>query len=376
MDDGYIMDASDENTYSQMQMHATEQQFVGNSHAQNYAPLDWNCGNTVTPQNFAQVGTPDDLESPGPFYDRSEMPSTREPSPEPLWRNPTGYEPTGGDFANQIHAQLRHLPTEQSEGYNGVNATHCGWNEEDVAHRSRGRGGHFPRMSSGEASMQRGNTNPFRKLQQMVIMVPTSTYVPMQGANVMFPAGAGMPFHIENTLTPSSAPMISGMQPQKEQSPQKPNALPSDSVPAAAVPDQKPEKVSGRKEKEQNAVQSKQSGKAKTRGNAPTDTVIDNLSAEQKTAICAYIYDLMVQKNFTSPDGYLIIDICSEVLKDMGESDAQSWRTSQTRFGDLLRCAPQYFRVFRKSIRISNACGWYTRKGQKMVSLVLDKDKP
>jgi hypothetical protein len=98
------------------------------------------------------------------------------------------------------------------------------------------------------------------------------------------------------------------------------------------------------------------------------------MSDEQKEAICKYIYDVMVQKEFTSPDGYLIVDVFTEVWKDVGDT-AEGWRVAQHRFADLLRSAPQYFRLFRRSIRVANQCGWFARKGEKMVRLVVENEK-
>jgi hypothetical protein len=98
------------------------------------------------------------------------------------------------------------------------------------------------------------------------------------------------------------------------------------------------------------------------------------MSDEQKEAICKYIYDVMVEKDFTSPDGYLIVDVFSEVWKDVGDS-VEGWRVARHRFADLLRSAPQYFRLFRRSIRVANQCGWFARKGEKMVRLVLEKKR-
>jgi hypothetical protein len=208
-------------------------------------------------------------------------------------------------------------------------------------------------------------------------MVPT-TYVPSQDASAMYVMnnGGGMFVPISTTPAPSAAKGTPGAQQPQEpsQTPPQPSPTPSETKLLTAGPEQKRDKNPGRKEQTADS-QPKQSAKAKSRAQGSGDGVIDNLSSDKKEVICKYIYDLMVQKKFTNPDGYLIIDVCSEVLKEMGESNAQSWRTSQARFADLLRCAPQYFRLFRKSIRISNACGWYTRRGQKMVCLVQDQSK-
>ena len=40
------------------------------------------------------------------------------------------------------------------------------------------------------------------------------------------------------------------------------------------------------------------------------------------------------------------------------------WRLAQQRFNYLLRSAPQYFRLFRRGIRVANQCGWFARKGE------------
>jgi hypothetical protein len=115
-------------------------------------------------------------------------------------------------------------------------------------------------------------------------------------------------------------------------------------------------------------------GKNKGRGYFKSDSGFNKMSAEQKEALCKYIFDFMVKKNFTSQEGYLIVDVFSEVWKDMGDS-AEGWRVAQHRFGHLLRSSPKQFRLFRRGIRVANQCGWFARKGEKMVRLVLDKEK-
>jgi hypothetical protein len=100
------------------------------------------------------------------------------------------------------------------------------------------------------------------------------------------------------------------------------------------------------------------------------------MSEDQKEALCKYIYAVMKEKGFTSPEGYLIVDVFTDVWKDLGTSDGpDGWRIAQHRFADLIRSAPQYFRLFRRSIRVANHCGWFARKGERMVRLVMDEEE-
>merc|ERR1719163_1449047 len=145
----------------------------------------------------------------------------------------------------------------------------------------------------------------------------------------------------------------------KEPSLPQPNQVPSDSM---SVRSSEPEQT-----------ELKSSGKTKNR-HLKSDSAFNKMSSEQKQALCKYIYDFMVAKELTSQEGYLIVDVFSEVWKDMGDS-AEGWRIAQHRFGALLRSSPQYFRLFRRGIRVANQCGWFARKGEKMVRLVLDKEK-
>jgi hypothetical protein len=94
--------------------------------------------------------------------------------------------------------------------------------------------------------------------------------------------------------------------------------------------------------------------------------------------LCKYIYDFMAQKGFTRPDGYLLVDVLGEVCKDMKDCSEFKLLTSevaQQRFCDLLRSSPRYFKVFRRSIKVTNQCGWFARKGEKMVRLVLPQEE-
>jgi hypothetical protein len=172
------------------------------------------------------------------------------------------------------------------------------------------------------------------------------------------PHSGVMPFHVQQVSMMPPAPMMSGMPtPIAEPIPQQPSAAASDATPEPEQP-----------------AQSKSNGRSKNRGYFKSDSGLSKMSGDQKAALAKYIFDFMVKKGFTSPEGYLIVDVFSEVWKEMGDS-AEGWRVAQHRFGHLLRSSPQYFRLFRRGIRVANQCGWFARKGEKMVRLVLDKEK-
>jgi hypothetical protein len=100
----------------------------------------------------------------------------------------------------------------------------------------------------------------------------------------------------------------------------------------------------------------------------------------QRDALAKYIYDVMVEKGFTSPEGHLFIDVFAEVWKDVAdmEGEKEGSKVAQARFADLLRAAPQYFCIFRPSIQVAPQYGRYscfTRKGEKMVRLVQEDEK-
>jgi hypothetical protein len=166
----------------------------------------------------------------------------------------------------------------------------------------------------------------------------------------------------------------------------QPNRLPSSSsstsVPIAPVPaqieKQKPKAAS--KKSVSNASDEPTDRHGKKKGTASDSTkqtspvgsqssMIDSMPEEQRVALCQYIYHLMQQKSFTSQEGYLIADVFNEVWKETSDS-AEGSRVAQQRFVELLRSAPQYFKLFRRNIQVANHCGWFARKGERMVSLL------
>ena len=89
--------SSDDDTFSRSKIHSSEKKFPAKRSAstwrsQNCSSLDLNFSDTVDLQEFAHAGE-DDLDSPYFLLeaDRSDRPSTREPSPEPLGRKAEEY---------------------------------------------------------------------------------------------------------------------------------------------------------------------------------------------------------------------------------------------------------------------------------------------
>jgi hypothetical protein len=82
------------------------------------------------------------------------------------------------------------------------------------------------------------------------------------------------------------------------------------------------------------------------------DDFLKNISEQKREALCAYIYDLMTRKGLTSPAGYLVVDVISNVWRDMFTSDerAPSWAEGKQRFVSLFRSAPKYFEVLEKGL--------------------------
>jgi hypothetical protein len=121
----------------------------------------------------------------------------------------------------------------------------------------------------------------------------------------------------------------------------------------------------------------KKSAKGKSAVHGKGNNKFETLSEVQKEALCQYVYDFLVEKGYTSPDGYLVVDVFAELwkdsfFKDMGET-TESWRVAHARFSELLCSAPQLFEHFRKRFRVDKRWGWLDRSGLKMVRLVFKK---
>jgi hypothetical protein len=357
-----------------LQAHSNEQyassQYVATTWTnQDCQPTDWNCSNT----GGLQYGDDEDCyDAPFPRHDRTDMPSTRENSPEPSWNNHLDWNENY--VAEQYQTYGRQMQTQPPvwDGAVQYRSNEAGQNNWAHGHQlALQQPAQLPRRSSREPPQQRGGVNPpAQQPVQTVLLVPSDQPVIFvqrdQPPNVMFPMNTGgvMPLGMQGPMPQPAQHIPSGMPPMGVQ-PQmtQPKPFPSDSAPSTPEPELM----------EPASTQQKSNGKTKNRGHLKSDSAFNKMSTEQKEALCKYIYDFMVQKQFTSQEGYLIVDVFSEVWKDMG--DSEGWRVAQHRFGNLLRSAPPYFRLFRRGIRVANQCGWFARKGEKMVRLVLDKDK-
>lgn len=244
-----------------------------------------------------------------------DMPSTREPSPEPMWNNPGHY---AGEYIPQYN-QMYLMPGQQVPEQKGV------------------------------AMMQYPNFVPIapRNEHPMQRLHPTTP----QGDMFLMPTALPSATHAPRASNAKPEPKTSSKQREPKNASKQPEEVRS-----------KTSKGKGQGSRKANA---------KTRAEvAANGDTFSNLSDEKKQVLGKYIYDLMLEKEFTSPDGYLLVDVLAEVWKHMGDG-ATGGRIAQHRFAELLRSAPQYFELFRKGIRVTNHCGWFARKGEKMVRLVL-----
>lgn len=319
-------------------IHSTEKvisakHLASTGHAQNRVSLDFKCSNTVELPNFVHAGD-DDLDYPLVHVDRSDMPSTREPSPEPPVRKA----------------------------------------EECVAGEIQSYGRHFPSESSVEPQWW---APQMQHKKPIVLIVPKPMFVPY--AMIEQNECVATPFPIETKLTSSAAHMQSST-PPLGQGPSLPqtNPLPSCSMLPVSAPELK-RKSPLTQDKQTAAGHTKQIDNAVSSKRRQDVGLFDNLSTDKKEALCKYIYVLMVEKKFTGPEGYLLVDVFSEVMKELGHEGrcggGEMRRGAEQRFSDLLTSAPTYFKIFRKSIKVANKCGWFGRKGQRMVSLVQNTDQ-
>jgi hypothetical protein len=361
----------DDNMFMDMKMQSTQSApYVASAWQNQNCQPDWNCSNAAGLQNFGHDGRY------GAAYpsalDRSDMPSTREPSPEPMMHNSNHYQWNEEYVAEQYQTHGQHFPSQPSIEWN--NGAPCGLNQGLVQNPAHGQ--QLAPRGSVQPVLQRGDMGQPAPAQpyQTVLLVPQNQPVifvqrdqganVMQGSNVMYPMNNGgvVPFPIQPVPAPSATHTPSGIPTQCNVPTQaQPKQVSSDSMPD---PEQQTQTVSA----------NSKSGTTKNRGYLKNGMAFNKMSPEQKEVLCKYIYDFMVQKKFTSQEGYLIVDVFSEVWKDVGDN-GEGWRVAQHRFGNLLRSAPQYFRLFRRGIRVANQCGWFARKGEKMVRLVLDKEK-
>jgi hypothetical protein len=315
-------------------------------------------------------GLSDNEDGPGfeptyPALDRSSMPSTRENSPEPTWNHGADHylwnqKPRylAEQYQHPIPGAGTFQPSVVPQSFNTA---------PYGVHNMQPQGYQLPRRSSRDPPAARQKVNPPAQPNQPVLFVPQNqqiVFIPgAPPAGVMLPLSncGAMPYAVQTMPTQPASFMLSGMPtPNKETLPPQPTEAVTEATPTPSVREQK--------------EQLKPSGKSKNRRNLKNESAFSKMSAEQKEALCKYIYEIIKSKGFTSQEGYLIVDVFSEVWKDIGDT-TEGWRVAQHRFLNLLRAAPDHFRLFRRGIPVANHCGWFARKGDKMVRLVLEEEK-
>jgi hypothetical protein len=103
---------------------------------------------------------------------------------------------------------------------------------------------------------------------------------------------------------------------------------------------------------------------------------LGTLPADQKQELAKEVYDTMIKKGFTRPDGYLLMDVYVEIFRGMIGEDSQG-RVALHRFSALLRGRSDLFQIFNIGVQVANdSDDWCSRRGEKMVRILLpDSDK-
>jgi hypothetical protein len=104
---------------------------------------------------------------------------------------------------------------------------------------------------------------------------------------------------------------------------------------------------------------------------------LGQLPAQQKRELAQEVYDTMIEKGFTRPDGYLLMDVYVEIFRGMIGENSQG-RVALHRFSALLRGRSDLFQIFNIGVQVANdSDDWCSRRGEKMVRILLpDADKP
>merc|ERR1719359_619684 len=79
---------------------------------------------------------------------------------------------------------------------------------------------------------------------------------------------------------------------------------------------------------------------------------LGQLPADQKRELAKEVYDTMIKKGFTRPDGYLLMDVYLEIFRDMIGEDSQG-RVALHQFANLLRVRSDLFEVFNISVQVA-----------------------
>ena len=79
---------------------------------------------------------------------------------------------------------------------------------------------------------------------------------------------------------------------------------------------------------------------------SPT-TEYAHFDEEKREVLCKYIHNFMTEKGMDSPGGYLVVDVLSNMWRDMFPryDPSMAWQVGKQRFITLLRSAPKYFEL-------------------------------
>jgi hypothetical protein len=98
---------------------------------------------------------------------------------------------------------------------------------------------------------------------------------------------------------------------------------------------------------------------------------LGQLPAQQKRELAQEVYDTMIQRGFTRPDGYLLMDVYVEIFRGMIGENSQG-RVALHRFSALLRGRSDLFQIFNIGVQVANdGDDWCSRRGEKMVRILL-----
>jgi hypothetical protein len=98
---------------------------------------------------------------------------------------------------------------------------------------------------------------------------------------------------------------------------------------------------------------------------------LGQLPAQQKRELAQEVYDTMIKKGFTRPDGYLLMDVYVEIFRGMIGENSQG-RVALHRFSALLRGRSDLFQIFNIGVQVANdGDDWCSRRGEKMVRILL-----
>jgi hypothetical protein len=103
---------------------------------------------------------------------------------------------------------------------------------------------------------------------------------------------------------------------------------------------------------------------------------LGQLPADQKRELAKEVYDTMIKKGFTRPDGYLLMDVYVEIFSGMIGENSQG-RIALHRFSALLRGRSDLFQIFNIGVQVANdSDDLCSRRGEKMVRILLpDSEK-